>query len=99
MKSPVTARLLEDGRIEVLTAMTDMGQGCVAVFPQIAAAAAGVALDDVVFPEPDTGDVPDSGPTVASRTTMIVGGVIARTVTELRDRVLASRMGLRVQDG
>ncbi|HEV7784868.1 MAG TPA: xanthine dehydrogenase family protein molybdopterin-binding subunit, partial [Thermoanaerobaculia bacterium] len=40
MKSPVTARLLEDGRIEVLTAMTDMGQGCVAVFPQIAAAAA-----------------------------------------------------------
>ena len=37
MKSPVTARLLEDGRIEILTAMTDMGQGCAIVFPQIAA--------------------------------------------------------------
>ncbi|HEV8578236.1 MAG TPA: xanthine dehydrogenase family protein molybdopterin-binding subunit [Thermoanaerobaculia bacterium] len=91
MRSPVTARLLEDGRIEVLTAMTDMGQGCAAVFPQIAMAAGGVGADDVIFAEPDTGDVPDSGPTVASRTTMIVGGLIARTVAELRDRVLAWR--------
>jgi CO/xanthine dehydrogenase Mo-binding subunit len=102
MKSPVTARLLADGRIEVLTAMTDMGQGCVAVFPQIAMAAGGLGADDVIFAEPDTGDVPDSGPTVASRTTMIVGELIARTVTELRDRVLASmdRNGsLAVQDG
>ncbi|HEV7783864.1 MAG TPA: molybdopterin cofactor-binding domain-containing protein, partial [Thermoanaerobaculia bacterium] len=90
MKSPVTARLLEDGRIEVLTAMTDMGQGCVAVFPQIAAAAAGIGPEDLVFAEPDTGEVPDSGPTVASRTTMIVGSLIARTVSELRDRVLAT---------
>ncbi|HEX6904403.1 MAG TPA: xanthine dehydrogenase family protein molybdopterin-binding subunit [Thermoanaerobaculia bacterium] len=89
MKSPVTARLLPDGRIEILTAMTDMGQGCVAVFPQIAAAAAGVGPEDLVFAAPDTGEVPDSGPTVASRTTMIVGGTIARVVAELRDRVLA----------
>ncbi|HEY7216076.1 MAG TPA: xanthine dehydrogenase family protein molybdopterin-binding subunit, partial [Thermoanaerobaculia bacterium] len=91
MKSPVTARLLADGRIEVLTAMTDMGQGCAAVFPQIAAAAGGLGADDVTFAEPDTGEVPDSGPTVASRTTMIVGDLIARTVSELRDRVLAWR--------
>ncbi|HEX5759838.1 MAG TPA: xanthine dehydrogenase family protein molybdopterin-binding subunit [Thermoanaerobaculia bacterium] len=87
MRSPVAARLLPDGRIEVLTAMTDMGQGCAAVFPQIAAAAAGVAEEDLVFAEPDTGEVPDSGPTVASRTTMIVGGAIARAVSELRRRV------------
>lgn len=98
MKSPVTARLLPDGRIEVLTAMTDMGQGCAAVFPQIAAAAAGVGPEDVTFAEPDTGEVPDSGPTVASRTTMIVGGVIARVVAELRDRVLASQGGGSVRD-
>jgi CO/xanthine dehydrogenase Mo-binding subunit len=102
MKSPVTARLLEDGRIEVLTAMTDMGQGCVAVFPQIAIAAGGLAPDDVIFAEPDTADVPDSGPTVASRTTMIVGNLIARTVAELRDRVLTSigtDGSLAVRDG
>jgi len=99
MKSPVTVRLLDDGRIEVLTAMTDMGQGCVAVFPQIAAAAAGVGPEDVTFAEPDTGEVPDSGPTVASRTTMIVGGVIARAVAELRDRVLHWRGGEAVREG
>jgi CO/xanthine dehydrogenase Mo-binding subunit len=87
MKSPVTARLLEDGRIEVLTAMTDMGQGCAAVFPQIAAAAGGLEPDDVVFAEPDTSEVPDSGPTVASRTTMIVGGLIAEAVSGLKDKV------------
>ena len=89
MQSPVTVRLLEDGRIEVLTAMTDMGQGCAAVFPQIAAAAGGLEMSDLVFAPPDTGEVPNSGPTVASRTTMIVGGVIARAVVELRDRVVA----------
>jgi CO/xanthine dehydrogenase Mo-binding subunit len=90
MKSPVTARLLEDGRIEIATAMTDMGQGCAVVFPQMAAAAAGVGLEDLSFTEPDTGEAPDSGPTVASRTTMIVGGVIVRAVTEIRDRVRAA---------
>lgn len=89
MKSPVTARLLEDGRIEVLTAMTDMGQGCAAVFPQIAAAAGGLEPDDVVFAEPDTSEVPDSGPTVASRTTMIVGGLIAEAVSGLKEKVQA----------
>lgn len=88
MRSPVTARLLDDGRIEVLTAMTDMGQGCAIVFPQIAADAAGVTLDDLVFAIPDTSEVPDSGPTVASRTTMIVGATMARVVTAIRDRVL-----------
>jgi CO/xanthine dehydrogenase Mo-binding subunit len=89
MRSPVTARLLADGRIEVLTAMTDMGQGMATVFPQIAAEAAGVEVADVVFPPPDTGRVPDSGPTAASRTTMVVGGTIAQTVGELRRRLLA----------
>jgi CO/xanthine dehydrogenase Mo-binding subunit len=90
MKSPVTARLLEDGRIEIATAMTDMGQGCAAIFPQMAAAAAGVDPEDVCLTEPDTAAAPDSGPTVASRTTMIVGGVIVRAVTAIGDRVRAA---------
>src|SRR5204863_1242190 len=90
MQSPVTARLLADGRIEVLTAMTDMGQGCAAIFPQIAIAAGGLAADDVIFAPPDTALVPDSGPTVASRTTMIVGGLIAKVVGEICARLFSS---------
>ena len=69
--------------------MTDMGQGCAAIFPQIAAEPpAGSSPRTWSFAEPDTAEVPDSGPTVASRTTMIVGGLIARAVAELRERVL-----------
>ena len=88
MRSPVTARLGADGRIEVLTIATDMGQGAAVVLPQIAADAAGVTFDDLTFPPPDTSIAPDSGPTVASRTTMIVGRTMALAVTDLRDRVL-----------
>jgi CO/xanthine dehydrogenase Mo-binding subunit len=99
MKSPVTVRLLEDGRIQALTAMTDMGQGCGVVFQQIVASSTGVGVEDLDFAEPDTGTVPDSGPTVASRTTMIVGSLLARASAELRDRVLAWRKGTAVQEG
>lgn len=89
MQSPVTARLLADGRIEVCTAATDMGQGSAIALPMMAAEAAGVSLDDVVFSSPDTDLVPDSGPTVASRTTMVVGGTIALAVADVRSRVLS----------
>jgi CO/xanthine dehydrogenase Mo-binding subunit len=88
MRSPVTVRLREDGRLEILVSSTEMGQGCSTVLPQIAATAAGVELEDVVLHEPDTGDVPDSGPTVASRTTMVVGGTVARAAAEVRDHLL-----------
>ncbi len=88
MASPVTVRLTADGRIELLTVQTDMGQGSIMVLPQIAAEAAGVGLDDIVMPDPDTAIAPDSGPTVASRTTMVVGGTLARAVERLSRTVL-----------
>jgi CO/xanthine dehydrogenase Mo-binding subunit len=88
MQSPVTVALRDAGRVEVLTAMTDMGQGCAAVFPQIASEASGLVPEDLVFVAPDTGLVPDSGPTVASRTTMVVGSTIARALQELRAQIL-----------
>lgn len=87
MGSRVTVRLMEDGRVEILTAMTDMGQGTETVFCQIARAASGLAAEDLVLAPPDTGRVPDSGPTVASRTTMIVGGNLARALEELVGKV------------
>ncbi len=87
MNSPASARLTPEGRIAVLSAMTDMGQGAVIVFRQIAGEAAGVTFDDLEFPEPDTNEVPNSGPTVASRTTMIVGQLVARAVREVSAQV------------
>src|SRR6185436_15017153 len=47
----------------------------------------GTGVEDLVLAAPDTGRVPDSGPTVASRTCMIVGGCLARAARELGARI------------
>ena len=60
MRSPVRARLLADGRLEIQTAMTDMGQGCAAIFPQLAQEGTGLSAEDLSFALPDTAQVPDS---------------------------------------
>ncbi len=91
---------LPDGRVEVLSANIEMGQGTLTVFTQIAADRLGLAPEEVVIGEPDTARVPNSGPTVASRTTMVVGRLIERAVDDLRNRVgLDDRArGAAVQD-
>jgi CO/xanthine dehydrogenase Mo-binding subunit len=82
-----TVAALANGRYEVRTSSTDIGQGALTIFTQIAAQALGVdsCLVDVV--EPGTDRVPDSGPTVASRTCMVVGGLIERAGRELRGQL------------
>ncbi len=66
----------DDGDVLIRVASVDMGQGSHTVLPQIAAARLGIPLERVTCARPDTSQVPDSGPTVASRTTMIVGSVV-----------------------
>jgi len=56
------------------------------VLPQIAADALGLPVDWVSCDVPDTALVPDSGPTVASRTTMILGSVMERCAESLKKR-------------
>ncbi len=80
-----------DGRVEVLTAATEMGQGTITVFVQLAADALGLDPDDVLIAEPDTARVPDSGPTVASRTAMIVGRLVERACDDLRQHLGVGR--------
>jgi len=53
------------------------------VFAQIVADRLGVALTDIEVATPDTQDVPDSGPTVASRTVMVVGGLLDGAAQDL----------------
>ena len=83
LESKVRVAGLPDGRIEVLSANTEMGQGALTVFTQIASAAVGYEPDNIVIAEPDTFRVPNSGPTVASRTTMVVGKLIERACEDL----------------
>ena len=89
MRSVASVELTDDGRIRVLTAQTEMGQGTKTIFPQLVAEALGVGLEEVEVAPQDTSVVPDSGPTVASRTAMVVGGLIIRAAERLRETVEA----------
>ncbi|MDB4952999.1 MAG: aldehyde oxidase [Myxococcales bacterium] len=77
------------GRFEVRSSSTDIGQGAITIFVQIAAGALGVDASLVDVVDPSTAQVPDSGPTVASRTCMVVGGVIERGAKILRGKLEA----------
>lgn len=88
LASVIRARLRADGRVEVLTAAVDMGQGSSVLFPMLACEASGLTEDDLVFALPDTAEVPDSGPSVASRTSMVVGSEVGLCVRELCERVI-----------
>ena len=72
-----------DGKVRVLVSSTEFGQGTNTILTQIAAEAIGLDYDDVVMAPPDTGIVPNSGPTVASRTSMVVGRLIERASQQL----------------
>jgi CO/xanthine dehydrogenase Mo-binding subunit len=65
-----------DGKVHVFAGSTEMGQGTNTVFAQIAAEALGLDCEQIEILQPDTSLVPNSGPTVASRTTMIVGKLV-----------------------
>ncbi len=71
------------GKVRVLVSNTEFGQGTNTVLTQIAAEAIGIDYDDIVMAAADTGLVPNSGPTVASRTVMVVGRLIERAGLQL----------------
>ena len=77
-----------EGRVRVLAGSTEMGQGTKTIFTQIAAEALGVGCDRIDVVQPDTADVPNSGPTVASRTAMIVGALVESAARAMRETLL-----------
>lgn len=64
---------------------TEMGQGAETVLRKIVAYSLDLPIEKVLCEAADTGLVPDSGPTVASRTTMIVGGLLRQACLELKE--------------
>ena len=74
-----------DGKVEILTANTEMGQGLFTTFSKIVATELDLPLSDIIIALPDTSRVPDSGPTVASRSVMVVGELLRRAAKRLKD--------------
>jgi CO/xanthine dehydrogenase Mo-binding subunit len=79
-----------DGRVRVLVSSTEFGQGTKTVLCQIAAETLGLPYDDVDIAQADTEEVPNSGPTVASRTVMVVGKLVQSAARGVEQTLIAS---------
>jgi CO/xanthine dehydrogenase Mo-binding subunit len=90
LASVVGAEATAEGRVRILAASTEIGQGTNTIFSQIAAEALGVDESLVEVAQPDTSHVPNSGPTVASRTCMVVGKLVESAVLGLKQTLLGS---------
>ncbi|MEZ4446761.1 MAG: xanthine dehydrogenase family protein molybdopterin-binding subunit [Polyangiaceae bacterium] len=91
LKGKVAVDLEPGGRLRIRSGSTDIGQGTETVFAQIAADAAGIDMSAVAVETPCTTRVPDSGPTVASRTVMVVGSIVEKAAAEVAARVVAEQ--------
>lgn len=78
--------------VEILISNVEMGQGVNTTMRKIAAIALDISLDMVKISNPDTDRVPDSGPTVASRTIVIVGKLVQDAAIALREQWQAGEM-------
>ncbi|HEX8844365.1 MAG TPA: xanthine dehydrogenase family protein molybdopterin-binding subunit [Pyrinomonadaceae bacterium] len=90
LESVVGVEATPEGRVRILAASTEIGQGTNTIFAQIAAETLRLDYDSIEVAKPDTGNVPNSGPTVASRTTMIVGRLVESAALGLKQTLQAS---------
>ena len=86
LASRATLELTDKGA-RILVASTEIGQGTRTMLAQIVADTLGVPYDAVDVSDPDTAIVPDSGPTVASRTCLIVGRLLQQAAAEMKKKL------------
>jgi CO/xanthine dehydrogenase Mo-binding subunit len=87
LQSVVKVRAGLEGNVRVLTSMTEMGQGTNTILAQIAAETLAIPYDAIDLQRPDTSEVPNSGPTVASRTAMVVGKLVETACSQLQAKL------------
>ena len=86
IKAVVRLRKYKDGTVEILACNGEIGQGLRTTFPKIVAHELNLPLNKVFYDHPDTSRVPDSGPTVASRSLMVVGELLRKAAIKLRSQ-------------
>ena len=86
LDSEAALELTETG-VRILVASTEIGQGTRTMHAQIVADTLGLPYERVEVAPADTALVPDSGPTVASRTCMVVGKILQRCAQEMKRRL------------
>jgi CO/xanthine dehydrogenase Mo-binding subunit len=91
----------KDGTVIVAVGNTDMGQGAGTVLAQITAEALNASYEMVNVLPVDSTRVPDSGPTVASRTTLMSGNAIidaCRPISKNIRQAAATLLGIKEKD-
>ncbi|MBE3582006.1 MAG: xanthine dehydrogenase family protein [Thermoanaerobacteraceae bacterium] len=73
-----------DGTADLSCGIVEVGQGSRTVFARIVEEVLGLPLDRIHVNALDTARVPDSGPTVASRGTVIGGNAVLRAAEQVR---------------
>ena len=86
-KSGAHVLINKDGSVEVRIGGTEMGQGAKTVIAMIASQELGQRMDKIIVHQPDTAFVPDSGPTVASRTTIYSGNAVRNACGNLKAKL------------
>ncbi len=81
-------RVEADYTVTLQHGMTDYGQGSRTIFTLIAAEALGLAPERIQMLRPDTQTAVESGPTVASRATLVGGNAVRVTAQKLAKTIL-----------
>jgi len=77
-----------NGKFHIYTSAAEMGQGAENVLAAVAAEVLGAPIGEMTYEAPDTSKTPNSGPTVASRTTMYIGKAVQNAAEELKKIIL-----------
>jgi len=86
LKSKARLDLTPTG-VRIAVGSTEIGQGTRTMHAQIVSDALGIPYESVEVAQPDTSRVADSGPTVASRTCMVVGKILEECSLEMKERL------------
>jgi CO/xanthine dehydrogenase Mo-binding subunit len=87
IKAKVRIRKRSDNRPEILVSNVEIGQGVLTTFQKIVARVLDIPYTDVVYENHNTAEVPDSGPTCASRSIAVVGYLLQEAAKKLKGRL------------
>jgi len=86
LNSKARLDLTEHG-VRIAVGSTEIGQGTRTMHAQIVADTLQIPYESVEVAQPDTSKVADSGPTVASRTCMVVGKILEECALDMRAKL------------
>lgn len=83
------ANVYRDGSVRIEVGNTEMGQGLLTVLSQIAADTLGIDVSAIRIDHADTAFLPDCGPTVASRGSLMSGNAVIDATSKIRRSMAA----------